>query len=233
MGIFYTVLVVLILILLAKSQVAISRMRSTGNDNDAFRTGFIVFFVNLLDFFSTLYFWYLFFMIGYWFVFFKLQERVFCFIPTHKTYWENFEQYDWLFGWVTGCKLVYVIFKVYFDQSSFDVFMIDWERPKPQESQVPIQRQNEDQKQRTDVSKMDVNAWRQLFLVNELNEVSNYKIINTNVTLLLYGLFMEGFGLRWWTNEDPNLNNSKNNAEENWVVFFFVSTLVIYVISAV
>ena len=80
---------------------------------------------------------------------------------------------------------------------------------------------------------MDVNAWRQLFLVNELNEVSNYKIINTNVTLLLYGLFMEGFGLRWWTNEDPNLNNSKNNAEENWVVFFFVSTLVIYVISAV
>ena len=91
MGIFYTVLVVLILILLAKSQVAISRMRSTGNDNDAFRTGFIVFFVNLLDFFSTLYFWYLFFMIGYWFVFFKLQERVFCFIPTHKTYWENFE----------------------------------------------------------------------------------------------------------------------------------------------
>ena len=98
---------------------------------------------------------------------------------------------------------------------------------------MPIQRQNEDQKQRTDVSKMDVNAWRQLFLVNELNEVSNYKIINTNVTLLLYGLFMEGFGLRWWTNEDPNLNNSKNNAEENWVVFFFVSTLVIYVISAV
>ena len=80
---------------------------------------------------------------------------------------------------------------------------------------------------------MDVNAWRQLFLVNELNEISNYKLINTNVSLLLYALFMEGVGLRWWTSEDPNLRNSKNNAEENWVVFFFVSTLVIYVISAV
>ena len=30
-----------------------------------------------LDFFSTIYFWYLFFMIGYWFVFYKMQERVF------------------------------------------------------------------------------------------------------------------------------------------------------------
>lgn len=69
-------------------------------------------------------------MTGYWFVFFKLQERVYCFMPTHKTYWENFVQYDWLFAWVFGCKLVYVLFKVYFDQGSFDVYMIDWERPK-------------------------------------------------------------------------------------------------------
>lgn len=45
----------------------------------------------MIDFFSTIYFWYLFFMIGYWFVFFKLQERVYTFMPTHETYYDNFE----------------------------------------------------------------------------------------------------------------------------------------------
>lgn len=53
-------------------------------------------------------------------------------MPTHETYYDNFEQYDWLFGWVMGMKLVYMILKVYFDQSNFDVYLIDWERPKPQ-----------------------------------------------------------------------------------------------------
>lgn len=54
-------------------------------------------------------------MIGYWWVFFKIQERVYCFMPTHVEYWTNFVQYDWLFGWVAATKLVFVIFKVFFD----------------------------------------------------------------------------------------------------------------------
>lgn len=36
---------------------------------------------NGLDLFSYLFFWYIFAMTGYWFVFFKLQERVYCFLP--------------------------------------------------------------------------------------------------------------------------------------------------------
>ena len=98
-------------------------------------------------------------MIGYWFVFFKLQERVYCFLPTHKTYWENFEQYDWLFGWVTGSKLCYVMYKIYFDQCSFDVYLIDWERPKPQTNEIPIF-ENDKQVSRRREDKLDVNAWR-------------------------------------------------------------------------
>ena len=82
-------------------------------------------------------------------------------------------------------------------------------------------------------SKMDVNAWRSLFLVNELNELQGYRIINSNITLFLYGLFMEGFGLRYWTNYDPELVTSPKNSGENWVIFFFVSTLVMYTIAMV
>ena len=53
------------------------------------------------------------------------------FMPTHATYWENFKQYDYLFGFVTASKLLYMLFKVIVN-SEFDVFLIDWERPKRQ-----------------------------------------------------------------------------------------------------
>lgn len=78
-----------------------------------------------------------------------------------------------------------------------------------------------------------MNAWRSLFLVNELNELQNYKIINTNLSLFLYALFMQGFGLRYWANHDPVLGTERNNAEESWVIFFFISTLVMYTIAIV
>ena len=115
MAIFYTLLGLLIVIIAIKMQVLLSKPNIGGAGQDNMRTGVISFIVMLLDFWSTIYFWYLFFMIGYWWVFFKLQERVYCFIPTHYEYWTNFEQYDWLFGWTCGAKLAYVIYKVFFD----------------------------------------------------------------------------------------------------------------------
>ena len=151
-------LVVLILILVIKACVYIKKPKLSRNQDNTRQVCFDV-IRDLLDFFSTIYFWYLFFMIGYWFVFFKLQERVYCFLPTHKTYWENFEQYDWLFGWVTGAKLCYVMYKIYFDQCSFDVYLIDWERPKPQTNEIPIF-ENDKQVSRRREDKLDVNAWR-------------------------------------------------------------------------
>ena len=82
-------------------------------------------------------------------------------------------------------------------------------------------------------SKMDVNAWRSLFLINELNEIGRYRLISSNFTLFIYALLMEGIGMRYWTNEDPNLAVIKTNSKENWVIFFFVSTLIIYVIAGI
>ena len=91
---------------------------------------FVRTFVNAIDYFSAIFFWFIFAMTGWWFVFFKLQERVFCFLPSLDDYYTLYYQYDWLFGWVAGSKLVYMLFKIYFDQSLFDVYLIDWERPK-------------------------------------------------------------------------------------------------------
>jgi|APCry1669189241_1035207.scaffolds.fasta_scaffold18150_1 hypothetical protein len=42
-------------------------------------------FITALDIYSTIFFWFLFGITGFWFVFFKLQERVFCFMPEQNT----------------------------------------------------------------------------------------------------------------------------------------------------
>lgn len=205
MGIFYTLLAITLLIIIIKMVVLTSRPKINDVQNEECRDAIINLIVFIFDFFSTIYFWYLWFMIGYWWVFFKLQERVYTFVPTHETYWENFEQYDWLFGWVTGTKLVYMLFKVFFDQSTFDVYLIDWERRKPQTNDVPIFTNNRTWAGREQTELKDVNAWRQLFLVNELNEIGSYRLINSSISLFIYALVMEGFGIRYWTNEDPSL----------------------------
>jgi len=115
--------------------------------------------INAFDIFSTLMFWYLFLMTGYWFVFFKLQERVYCFLPALDSFIVNYRPYDILFGLICSSKLVYVIFKIYFEQTEYDIYLIDWDRPKHYENKEK------------DKVKSDVSAWRQIFICNELNEL--------------------------------------------------------------
>ena len=79
-----------------------------------------------------------------------------------------------------------------------DIFLIDWERPKFQEQRFQAQ---DEEKNR---SKYDVNAWRSLFLINELNELQTYKLITQEFTLILFALIMEGFGLKYWTQHSPS-----------------------------
>ena len=101
-------------------------------DNDKLRQTFIFVktLMNLIDLFSTFYFWFIFSATGYWFIFFKLQERVYCFLPGLDTYVTNFRPFDILFYIVLVMKLIYIVFKIIFEQSSMNIFLIDWERPK-------------------------------------------------------------------------------------------------------
>jgi len=150
-------------------------------------------------------------------------------LPDLDSFKVNYEPYDVLFGLVCSSKLVFVTFKIYFEQSSYDIFLIDWERPKYQEHTL-----SEDREQSNGIaksrSKFDVNAWRSLFLLNELNELQTTKLISTNLTLIIYALVMEGFGLKYWTSHSPYLENRDYNSPLNYALFFFVTTLLIYVI---
>ena len=131
-------------------------------------------------------------------------------------------------------KLLYMLFKIVFEQCAFDIFLIDWERPKVH--QHTFRRQEGGQNAAVAPlaaaeSKVDVNAWRSLFLLNEFNEMQTYRLINSELTLILYGLFMEGFGLKYLDSYDPYfnpLNSDSTNAPRHFALFFLVTTIVIY-----
>ena len=86
--------------------------------------------VSAFDLYSTLFFWFLVFITGYWFIFFKLEQNVYLLLPALNTYLVNYRPFDILFGCVFGAKIFAVLYKICFEQCSFDIFLIDWERPK-------------------------------------------------------------------------------------------------------
>jgi meckelin len=179
--------------------------------------------LNSLDFFSKFFFWYIFFATGWVFVFFKLQDRVYTFMPPLGDYLENYKQYNVLFAIVCAMRLVSMIFKIYFDQCSFELFLIDWERPK-----LAVHNFHDEKTGKTERQKFDVNAWRHLYLINEFNELQTYRVIGCELTLVIYALIMEGIGVTNWINANPDLTIQKQDSPRNYALFMFVTTLIVY-----
>jgi hypothetical protein len=79
---FFVLLVIFIVIFIIVTAV-LSRRPTLGQDDASAKCNYLIVksLINSFDLFSTLFFWYLFWATGYWFIFFKLQERVYCFLP--------------------------------------------------------------------------------------------------------------------------------------------------------
>jgi meckelin len=88
----------------------------------------VKFFITVLHVFSNICFWFLVILSGYWFVFFKMQERVFVLLP--DIYTSNYTPFVILFIGVLATKLISILYKIFFEQCSFDIFLVDWEKPK-------------------------------------------------------------------------------------------------------
>lgn len=119
-----------------------------------------------MEIFSTIFFWFTFAMCAWWFVFYKLQSRVYCFMPGLDTYIENYKYYDDMLISLTVLKLISLLYNIVFEQSALDIFMIDWEAPKMYRTNRGKRGQN---------MKQAVSPWRRLFLCNEYKELMIYK----------------------------------------------------------
>lgn len=50
------------------------------------------------------------------------------------------------------------------------------------------------------------------------------------MTLFIYALIMEGFGVTNWVNHDPNLTVQKEPSPRNFALFFFITGCIIYAV---
>ena len=204
-----------------------------GGDDRALGFG-LKLLVNALDLVSKALFCYLLGLTGYIFIFFKMQERVHTFLPGGEEQRELEVQFEWCFWFMVGAKLAYMLAKIYFEQCSFDIVLIDWERPKVHQHTFMRQEGGQNAPMNPLMepeSKVDVNAWRSLFLLNEFNEMQTYRLISSELTLILYGLFMEGFGWKYLDSTDPYFNplsSGSTTAPRHFALFLLVTTIVIY-----
>lgn len=128
----------------------------------------------LFDTWVTIFFWYLFSIAAYWFVFYKLESRAYVLPPKGK-WFDTYRSFDIVYGLLASAKLVVLLLKI-MAQTSYDVFFIDWEKPK---------------RDPKDLKKNDnINVWRTIFTANELNELQNTPLITIDFTYFIQIIFM-------------------------------------------
>mmetsp|Transcript_4701 Transcript_4701/g.8015 ORF Transcript_4701/g.8015 Transcript_4701/m.8015 type:complete len:521 (+) Transcript_4701:1152-2714(+) len=171
----------------------------------------------LLDNFSSMFFWYLVSVTGWLFIFFKFQERAYYMIPSltsEAASIATYKPFDTMLITLTVTKFIALAYKIVFEQSGFNFFVIDWEQPKKYYFR--------------EFRGEAVNPWRKLYVVNELNELQTTKFITPEVILLLFLVITEGFGVKHWAILEPQLSFQEQESPYIFILTFFVITIVIF-----
>ncbi|XP_039264692.2 meckelin-like [Styela clava] len=111
-------------------------------------------------------------------IFFKGQDSATSYVPSNDSY-QNY-LFIIFISVAFACKFLQV-FVMIFQQSSVDIFLIDWERPRAKSA---------------DDGSNKVSIWRTYFIANEWNEIQTFRKINTSFQLLCVLLFLEVVGFK-------------------------------------
>lgn len=128
----------------------------------------------------------------FWLIFYRAQSSAYVFLPIKSQ--ENLFSIFLIIAF--SLKLIDIIYLIFL-QSSYDIFFIDWERPKQNtkyqlnDNLLSTQKSLEKTEKKVDVfSKSELNdqnkvsCWRSLFVANEWNELQTYRRINTSIQLI-------------------------------------------------
>lgn len=118
---------------------------------------------------------------------------------------------------VTIFKFLSLAYKIVFEQSALDIFVIDWESPRMY-------------KYKNNYPKMAINPWRRLFIVNEFNELQTSKVVVTEMMLILFLVIAEGFGFKNFSQMEANISRDQSMSPQSFSLNFFVITCIIFFI---
>lgn len=113
------------------------------------------------------------------FIFYKGQNVIHLLLPgsEEETTIQNFIIVAFSLKFVEILTLIY-------DQINVDIFLIDWERPKPQDS---VPRPNATPR----CAEESVSVWRSLFVANEWNEIQTKRKINLMLHMVILAFFLK------------------------------------------
>jgi len=154
----------------------------------------------------------------YWLIFYRAQKVAFLFLPleTQETIFTIFITLS------TALKLIDILY-IIFVQTSFNLFLIDWERPKYEEKSysneivhttrlrnTKTQRNEnriENKTQENDINKLNqLSCWRTLFVANEWNEIQVFRKINLTVQIMIVIFLLKVINLENLAVRDCNFN---------------------------
>ncbi len=157
----------------------------------------------------------------YWLIFYKGQALAFVIIPTVA----QEESYRIVLVVAFVLKLIDVIHLILV-QCSYDIFFIDWERPKnfgtsqssyDQGSTLRIGKSSdklqEESKRLLEESPIHgkVSCWRTLFVANEWNEIQTFRKINPTFQLIALLFFLKVINLEALTTSDCNVSLNRDS----------------------
>lgn len=143
----------------------------------------------------------------YWLIFYKGQGILYLVLP------DTNQQVVFIVLLVLAFvfKLIDIIHLI-FTQTSYDIFFIDWERPKSDSSNIvsssDVQNKKNDEKDYLLKKKLSefnkISCWRTLFVANEWNEIQTFRKIDPLVQLIGVLFFLKVINLEAITTADCN-----------------------------
>jgi meckelin len=135
------------------------------------------------DVWSGIMFWVIFFTAAYWFLTFKLSSAAFVLLPSIDDWGTAYLVFDTVFGLVLAFRFLAIVMAI-FEQSSVDIFLIDWEQQPAPHLVKP-----------SPYPKDNIVVWRSVFVANELNELQqDYRYVRPEATLLWFVFFIKALG---------------------------------------
>ena len=81
-------------------------------------------------------FWIVFFTAGYWFITYKLQANAYILLPSVDDWETSYRIFDIIFGLILAFRFLAILMQIV-EQSTVDIFILDWEPMPDKRDQKP------------------------------------------------------------------------------------------------
>lgn len=77
------------------------------------------------------------------------------------------------------------------------------------------------ERKRDKASLQTPNAWRHIFVVNELNELQMQRFVSIELTIIFYVFLQQGEGWQYWSNLDPSFVEEETYSPNSYILKYF------------